>query len=132
MDAKDSKSDRAERARVALAAHAEASGNSGSPEETARDLVTDLLHLADTLGFEGDWMALAARQHLYEAKREMSIRDQLTEYGERRSGLRNTLKEETETIKGLVRKAHADGMSEYELARLLKVSKDSIRAWLGK
>lgn len=54
------------RAVIALCAYAEAADQSGSAEETARDLVVDLLHLARAAEFTDGWLTLALRQHGYE------------------------------------------------------------------
>lgn len=55
------------RAVVALAAYAKLDGRTGSPEEIARDLFTDLLHLAEALAFDADWVETATDQHKYES-----------------------------------------------------------------
>jgi len=56
------------RAVVALAAYARVCGWSGSVEETARDLVTDLVHLAGLAAFDDGWIDQAVRQHGHEAR----------------------------------------------------------------
>ena len=38
----------------------------------------------------------------------------------------------TERAKAAVRQAHADGMSELEIGRRMRVARMTVRSWLGK
>jgi hypothetical protein len=51
---------------IALQEYAKLEGISGSPEEIARDLLTDLLHLADAFGFRADWVDVATDAYEHE------------------------------------------------------------------
>ena len=67
-----------------------------------------------------------------QATSDTDIRKQLTALRSRREHLQAQQREITRQIERTVQQAHAEGMSELELGRVMGVARMTMRKWLGK